>query len=87
MANSDTIYDEVYIEGIDSSKFDEKFTSFINASASGSHRKESDIPGRDMTIKAEVISSVLVGKYALGELEIESVHGGLVDYWEDEHEA
>ncbi len=87
MAESDTTYDEVYIEGIDSSKFDEKFTAFINASASGSHRKEYDIPGRDMTIKAEVISSALIGKYALGELEIESVHGGLVDNWEDEHEA
>jgi hypothetical protein len=87
MAESDTTYDEVYIEGIDSSKFDGKFTAFINASASGSHRKEGDIPGREMKIKAEIISSVLLGKYALGELEIESVHGGLVDYWEDEHEA
>ncbi|TEW56591.1 hypothetical protein E2R68_00715 [Psychromonas sp. RZ22] len=84
MAESDTIYDEVYVEEIDSSKFDGKFTAFINASASGSHRKESDIPGRDMTIQAEIVSSVLVGKYALGELEIESVNGGLVDYWEDE---
>jgi hypothetical protein len=84
MAESDTTYDEVYIEGIDSSKFDGKFTAFINASASGSHRKEYDIPGRDMTIKAEIISSALIGKYALGELEIESVHGGLVDYSEDE---
>jgi len=84
IAESDTIYDEVYIEGIDSSKFDGKFTAFINASASGSHRKEYDIPGRDMTIKAEVISSVLVGKYALGELEIESVNGGIVDHWENE---
>jgi len=87
MADSDTTYDEVYIEGIDSSKFDNKFTAFINASASGSHRKEGDIPGRDMTIKAEIISSVLVGKYALGELEIESVNGDLVEYWEDEVEA
>lgn len=84
MADSDTIYEEVYIEGIDSSKFDRKFTAFINASASGSHRKEYDIPGRDMKIKAEIISSALVGKYALGELEIESVNGGLVDYWQDE---
>jgi hypothetical protein len=39
MAHSDITYDEVYIEEIDSSKF----TAFINASASGSHRKESDI--------------------------------------------
>ncbi|MCW8833799.1 MAG: hypothetical protein OQK09_12205 [Colwellia sp.] len=84
IAESDTIYDEVNIEGIDSSKFDGKFTAFINASASGSHRKEHDIPGRDMTIRAEVISSVLVGKYALGELEVESVSGGIVDHWEDE---
>lgn len=84
---SDTIYDEVNVEGIDSYDFDEKFIAFINASASGSHRKADNIPGRDMTIKAEVISSVLVGKYALGELEIESVQGGLVDYWEDENET
>lgn len=84
MAESDTIFDEVYIEGIDSSRFDKKFTAVINASASGSHRKENDIPGRDMTISAEITSSVLVGKYALGELMIESVSGGLVDYWEDD---
>jgi hypothetical protein len=87
MADSDTIFDEVHVEGIVSSNFDEKFTAFINASASGSHRREDDIPGRDMTIEAEIISSVLVGKYALGELKIESVIGVLVDYWQDEDEA
>lgn len=85
MADSDTIYEEVYIEGIDSSKFDEKFIALINASASGTHKSEHDIPGRDMTIKAEVISTVLVGKYALGELEVGSVNGDIVDLWEDEY--
>ena len=87
MADSDTQYDEVQIEGLRTSKFDKGFISIINASASGSHRKESDVPGREMTISVEIKSSVLVGKYALGGLEIESVNGELVDYWEDEDEA
>jgi hypothetical protein len=84
MADSNTQYDEVQIEGLRTSKFDKGFISIINASGSGSHRKESDVPGREMSISVEIKSSVLVGKYALGELEIESVNGELVDYWEDE---
>jgi hypothetical protein len=84
MADSNTQYDEVQIEGLRTSKFDKGFISIINASGSGSHHKESDVPGREMSISVEIKSSVLVGKYALGELKIESVNGELVDYWEDE---
>ena len=83
IAESDTIFDEVNVEGIGSSTFNNKFTAIINASASGSHRKDNDIPGRQMTIKAEVISSALIGKYGLGALEVVSVNGDLVDYWEN----
>ncbi|WP_299802779.1 GntR family transcriptional regulator [uncultured Shewanella sp.] len=84
IAESDTIFEEVNIEGIESSAFKDGFVAFIKASASGTHRKEADIGGRDMTISVEIKSAILVGKYALGHLEIESVSGGLVDYWQDE---
>ncbi len=83
-AESDTDYDDVYVEGAENAEFINGFAANINASASGSHRKESDIPGRDMSISVQVTSSVVVGKYALGPLKLLYVHGGLVDYWEDE---
>ncbi|WP_285163104.1 GntR family transcriptional regulator [Shewanella goraebulensis] len=83
-AESDTDFDEVYVEGAENAEFNHGFTANINASASGSHRKESDITGRDMSILAQVTSSVVLGEYALGPLELIHVNGGLVDYWEDE---
>jgi hypothetical protein len=84
IAESDSTFDEVEIEGAESSNFDDGFIAFINASASGSHKKDSEIGGRDMSITAVINSPVLLGKYALGELEIDTVNGNLVDYWEEE---
>jgi hypothetical protein len=83
-SEADTDYGDVYIEGSENAKFINGFTVNINASASGSHRKESDIPGREMSISAQVVSSVMLGEYALGPLELVHVNGDLVDYWEDE---
>ncbi|RBP79592.1 hypothetical protein EBI01_15335 [Marinomonas rhizomae] len=84
MAESDTIYDEVYIEGAESPDFNDGFTVSVKASASGSHRKEDGIPGRDMNIVAEVYSKARVGKFGLGELEIGDISSNLIDYWEEE---
>lgn len=45
---------------------------------------ESDMLGRDMSISIEITSSVRVGKYGSGPFEVESVNGGVVDYWDEE---
>ena len=86
MAESDTIYDEFYIEELESIEFHEDgaTATFIGV-ANGSHRKESDIPGRPINFKMEVEASAIFGSNAINEIKIGKVFGNLEDYAEIEN--
>jgi len=77
MAMSDTSYDEVYIEGPEDGNFNNGFSIMLTGTAHGNHRKDGDTPGQDMSLKIMVESTVLLGKYALGQFKVKSVSGSL----------
>jgi hypothetical protein len=87
IAESDTIFDEVEFGSVESVEFDDGVTAVIDASATGSHRKDAEIPGRTMSISIEIKSTVQVGKYALGAFEFVDVNGSLDDYYEEDEAA
>lgn len=86
MAESDTVYDEFYIEELESIEFHEDgaTATFIGA-ANGSHRKDSDIPGRSINFKMEVEASTIFGSNAINEIKISNAYGDFEDYAEVEH--
>ena len=85
MAESDTIFEEIQIDDAESINFDDGFSARISAIASGHHRKEHDVTGQDLSISVCVKSHVLVGKNALGPLELGDISASLIyDYAEDE---
>jgi hypothetical protein len=86
MAESDTIYDDVQIEDIESFDFLEGIKIIFSGTASGSHRKESDVPGRDINFSMEVKNNLLIGTRALGEFEIGEISGGLDESFYGEEE-
>lgn len=86
MAESDTIYDEFYIEGLESIDFhDYGVTATFLGTASGSHRKESDIPGRPINFTMEIEASAIFGGNAINEIKIGKTFGNLEDYVEIEN--
>lgn len=87
IAESDTIYDEVEIGDLDSIMFDAGLKVVFAGSASGDHRKEHDVPGRDIEFSIEIKNTLLLGTTALSEFEIGEITGGLVDYYEGADEA
>lgn len=87
IAESDTIFDEIEFESVESVQFDSGVTAVIDASAWGSHRKHENVPGRSMSISLEIKSSLQVGKYALGAFEFVEVNGGLDDFDNETEEA
>lgn len=90
IAESDTIYDEVEIGDLESIAFDYGLKVVFSGSASGTHRKEHDVSGRDIEFSVEIKNTLLLGTRALGEFEVGEVKGSLVNYHyecEDEAEA
>ncbi len=87
IAESDTIYDEVEIDELDSITFNEGLKVLFSGSASGTHRKEYDVHGRDIEFSVEIKNTLLLGTRALGEFEFGEVTGGLVDYNYEGEEA
>ena len=82
IAESDTIFDEVTLGSINTTAFDRGFSAKLQADAQGSHRRDSSIPGRTMTIQIEITSRLQVGKRALGTFEFHAVNGSLDDFIE-----
>lgn len=84
MAESDTFYEEVEINDLESIIFNEGLTAIFSGTASGSHRRDDDIPGRDIGFSIEIKGAVLIGTKGLGELEIGEITGSLNDYDDEE---
>ncbi|USE69718.1 hypothetical protein CTT31_11525 [Pseudoalteromonas maricaloris] len=81
IAESDTIFEDIDDIHVESSNFDNGFTAKIGASASGSHRRESDVPGRTMSLSIEMKSNVVVGRYGLSSIEKGEVTAELDEYY------
>jgi hypothetical protein len=84
IAESDTFFDEVTLGAIKTVAFDRGFSTKLQADAQGSHRRDSSVSGRTMTIKIEITSRLQVGTRALGALEFHDVDGSLDDLFEPE---
>ncbi|MBC3436801.1 hypothetical protein N5E96_20425 [Pseudomonas mosselii] len=87
IAESDTIYDEVEISDLDDITFANGLSVTFSGSASGSHRKEYDVPGRDIEFSVEIKSAVIVGTKGLEKFERGDLSANLIDYYEPESEA
>lgn len=80
IAESDTIYDEIEINDMDEITFDNGLSVTFSGIASGTHRREHDISGRDIEFNIEMRSALIVGTKGLGEFERGEVSANLVDY-------
>lgn len=80
IAESDTIYDEIEINDMDEITFGNGLSVTFSGIASGSHRREHDISGRDIEFNIEMRSALIVGTKGLGEFERGEVSANLVDY-------
>jgi hypothetical protein len=73
MAETDTIFDEVDEIILDKYQYDNNHKTLcieLSGSASGSHRKESGVPGQSIDIKVEATCNAVIGRYGLGEYHI-----------------
>ncbi|MCK9744740.1 hypothetical protein [Pseudomonas syringae] len=80
IAESDTIYDEIEINDLEEVTFDNGLSVTFSGSASGTHRKEYDVSGRDIEFSIEIKSALIVGTKGLGEFERGEVLANLADY-------
>lgn len=88
IAESDTIFDEIEIGELESISFNDGLKVTFTGSASGSHRRDDDVPGRDIGFNIEIKSAVLLGTRALGNFEVGEVSASLIDYdYEGEDEG
>jgi len=80
IAESDTSYDEVEIDELNDITFDKGLSVTFSGSASGTHRRDSDVPGRDIEFSIEIKNVLIVGTRGLGEFEQGEVSAKLRDY-------
>tara|TARA_R110001606_G_scaffold21158_4_gene74938 strand:+ start:23154 stop:24461 length:1308 start_codon:yes stop_codon:yes gene_type:complete len=80
IAETDTIFEEVYLE-IEHFTFkpDEGFEVNLNGYASGHHRREEDMPGRDISINVSAICKPIIGTYGLSSYNLK-IGGSLREY-------
>ena len=76
MAETNTFFEEVELN-LDDSDFvpEHGFKVEMSGSASGSHRKEHDIRGQDLSVSLEAWCKPVLGKYGLKNYEIEDISG------------
>lgn len=85
MAETDTIFDEIYLELSD---YDWEpgngLVVKLRGTASGEHRRETDIRGQDLDVEVTVLCKLIVGEFGLAEYEITEISGCPHDYGFDE---
>ncbi|WP_425328100.1 hypothetical protein [Pseudomonas nitroreducens] len=83
IAESDTIFDEIEANDLGQTilSSSDGFSAVVNATATGQHRKDNDIPGRDIAIAATLKCQVQLGRNALAEFEIDKVSAHVIDYF------
>lgn len=79
MVDSNTIFEEIELEVTDYN-FDENFNVEFTGSASGHHRQDSHIPGRNLDIWLKATCRPILGKFGLGEIEDYEIGGSVSDF-------
>ncbi len=76
MAETNTIFDDIELDVEDSDfELELGFKVIMEGFASGSHRKESDIGGQDISIRVEALCKPVLGKYGFSGYELIEVNG------------
>lgn len=71
LSTSDTIYDDVYID-FDYAQFsNDDFVVYMSGSASGEHRNDQEIPGRELSFSLKASCKPLIGRFGLSDYRIE----------------
>lgn len=70
MAETDTIFERLELVVTDY-EFKEDFSVHFHGYASGHHRKEEDMSGRDLEVNLTAIAKPILGSFGFGELEYE----------------
>ena len=83
MAESDTVFDEIEVD-LESFDYNTNFEVTMVGYASGHHRKESDIPGRDLSVSIVATCKPFIGRYGFSDYELE-ISGSLRDYDHEEY--
>lgn len=81
MAETDTVFEEIEL-GIDDFGFDTAFEVTMSGDASGHHRKESDVPGHDLSVQVVATCNPTIGKFGLSDYQLE-ISGSPGDYGDD----
>ncbi|ANF85182.1 hypothetical protein A7J50_1760 [Pseudomonas antarctica] len=90
ISESDTHIEDIEIGELDSFTFNGGLSAVFSGSASGSHRNDTELPGRDIKFNVEIKNTVLFGTRALGKFELGEISASLIDYdydFESEDEA
>lgn len=69
MAETDTIFDDVYVE-ISSVIFESTLQVALVGNASGTHRKDSEVHGQDITFRGVAECTPVLGKFGLSEYKL-----------------
>lgn len=80
ISESDTHFEDIEIGEMDSFTFIGGLSAIFSGSASGSHRNDIEVPGRDIKFSVEIKNTVLFGTRALGKFELGEVSASLIDY-------
>ncbi|MEZ8857688.1 hypothetical protein AB6E16_19600 [Vibrio atlanticus] len=84
-AEIDTIFDEIYLEMSDYEwEPNNGLEVRLTGSASGNHRKESDVRGQDLDVNVTVLCKPIIGRFGLADYEVTEVGGGVHDYGSDD---
>jgi len=84
IADTNTIVEESEFSEKEVVRAKKALKVFINGYASGSHRKESDVPGQGIDLKIEVVIPVKWGKYGLGKYTMDiTASPETYDEWEE----
>ncbi|MFK5894922.1 MAG: hypothetical protein QM504_17010 [Pseudomonadota bacterium] len=83
MADTDTQFDEVFVEPTDTYGIDGTDGSFfveLTGSASGNYRKDADIKGQGIVFGLMAKCPVLIGRFGFGEFELNVINSSVEDY-------
>ncbi|HDY7389380.1 TPA: hypothetical protein RRF14_005113, partial [Klebsiella pneumoniae] len=69
MAETDTIFDDVYVE-ISSVIFESTLQVALVGNASGTHRKDSEVHGQDISFRGVAECPPVLGKFGLSEYKL-----------------
>ncbi|QIZ76821.1 hypothetical protein [Ferrimonas lipolytica] len=84
-AESDTVFEDLYLE-VERFDLDTAFEVTMSGYASGHHRKETDMPGQDLSVRVVATCKPTIGKFGLSDYQLEII-GSPRDYGDDAYSS